>query len=568
MKKKFIIAISLLCIAVVSAVAAFAFGLQENKVEYQQETLYGSPTFADGITANYQLTSVGHANWYLSYNFGAGFGVDENATFTVEDDFKFLPIGNISTAFYKAQDKYTYSDDDYINNNRYIGVYQSFDANILEEKFLKDFNAEFPKDKEGSFTKYYYLKDIHEYYRPSVGIGANVFSSYSSNRNLAGYDTAAEIKFWNKFYDYFKIPVLENDIIEVTGTRVKSNNSPAIWGFNMVGGSVYVGADGQLHGSEDALSESADRVIIIPDTYCFDSKDVLANDALYFTFSNVTNNGKHADFSQVPGGYGIYKIPYDKEKDTKQGFKEGVLDIDNLQTIFSLNENEQVRNMGLSSDGLHLYLILDVHTGTSASIVFKSINLKTFNVDQEILLEAYRDFCFVKQKKNFIVVRTRYTGNVSGANYDHLKVLYEKNPGVYEMLIDVEMGTMEAKLWENYTPVCACDGKRFAIAAFEQKSVSDYISWNDVGTGIMLAVYEDNELKYVGKYTNSLDLCNIYNLYTAYIAPAVINGENVGQVSTSQEYSSLVRQYFNSGNNNEFNFNIHTQNAEMVLRIN
>ena len=525
MKKKFIITIVSLCIAIASIGAVFAFGLQENKIEYEQETLFGDPSYADGLTASYLMTSARSANWHLAYKLN-------KTGFEVEDDFKHSQSGNLGDVFYKEGSIY---DDENINDGRHITVFRGFNTSTLEDKFREEFKKE---NITGEVVKRVYLKDIQKYYEPDLSISANKMSIYGTNSSFPAAIASGEQAFWNKFYDYFKIPVIDNETLLVTGVKVKSNDSIT----------CFVNNDYEA------------------DMFAFYVKSVLSDNALYFNISNRISipfeserksDGIYADFSQVPGGYGIYKLPYDKEKDINPSFQEGVFDIDNLQTIFSLNENEQVGNMGLSSDGSHLYLIINENVDGHERLMFKNINLKTFNEDQEFVIDENYEYSYVIQKKNFVAIRC-YGANLID---DRLKVYYERSEGKYELFLDTNLSSKEVDAWNVYTPSVACDGDRFVVCnVWMQGENKPYYYSTDASTGIDVAVYKDNELKYQGRYTNSLDLCNVY---TAYNTPEYYPSE----YSVSRQ-SPVLTQYLTGGNGNSIDlFNIRNTFYEINLSL-
>ena len=531
MKKKFVILILLLCIAIASIGAVFAFGLQENKVLYEAETLYGDPSYAEDVTTSYHMTSVRNANWYLTYKFAKD-------GFNAEDDFKFIISADINSALYK----YSYDESEPENINNHLMTYRVFGSAELEDRFCEEFRAE---DIKGEVVKRVKLKDVQKYYVPDASIHANNMSTYGANYNLPEAEKSGEQHFWTKFYDYFKIPVIDEETLVVTGTRVNSNNGIACF----------------IHSDYEAP------------VFEFDSRSVFADDALYFTFTNrisypyeYEGDTKCADFSQVPGGYGIYKLPYNKEKDTEINFQDGVFDIDKLETIFSLDENLQVDYMGLSADGSHLYIITDGSTSESyidadRCIEFRSINLKNFHEDQKYIIDENAAYNFVIQKNNFVVIKTAKKGGTE-KNYEHLQVLYDRGKGLYDFVLDKDISDLEAEMWVIYTPQCACDGERFVLC--NQRVLFDEngnASSEDVSTGMDLAVYEDNELKYYGRYTNSLDQCNMYNLYTR----ANYGGYPVLENSHSQ---GLINYFENGSQRGKCRmFNIINLNSRIKLQI-
>ena len=52
----------------------------------------------------------------------------------------------------------------------------------------------------------------------------------------------------------------------------------------------------------------------------------LTEDGCYFWFSNRTQNGRTVDTSRIPGGYGVYRLPYGRV-DTDEPYKLSLIHI-------------------------------------------------------------------------------------------------------------------------------------------------------------------------------------------------------------------------------------------------
>lgn len=83
------------------------------------------------------------------------------------------------------------------------------------------------------------------------------------------------------FRDFFKIPVIADEQVEI---------------------SVSKGAGGR--GISYGL-KSTDS-----DSFSIRSESALTDDACYFTFTTRTVYGDIVDTNLIPGGYGIYRLPY------------------------------------------------------------------------------------------------------------------------------------------------------------------------------------------------------------------------------------------------------------------
>lgn len=467
-KKRFIILIIAFAVALASFAGVFAFGLEQFKVEHQMETIFGNPSDANGLTISYALKSGKNANWEMEYKL-------ENGSFTPKTHFWSTSLKHNIENFNLNHYKISYDDAE----NSYMGAYRGYDTDAIEQMYRDKFNEE---PFEGTRIEFSVpLKEIQEYYTPFISIytGTMNTSPFASSPNTTRDE---ELLFWSKFYDFFKIPVIDAETLQITAIKT-NNNTNQNTKLAVIANNDY--------GS---------------DIYGFDSVSALSDDALYFAFSNRTTYGLRADFSQVSGGYGVYKMPYNKTEDTSIEYKEGVLDIDRLENILSLDESAKVDHMGLSSDGSHLYLVIN-----DGQVTFKSLNLKTNKIDQEFVIYTTPNYRFVVGDRflSFQVINKEDT---------RLRVLYETD-GKYDMIVDTRVNyhdRFDYRMFEFGTTNCACDGKRFVTAAFNNHYIDkDYSSWQDEGSGIMIAVYEGTVLKYYGIYKSSLEKCNVYNLYTS-----------------------------------------------------
>ena len=72
-------------------------------------------------------------------------------------------------------------------------------------------------------------------------------------------------------------------------------------------------------------------------------------DAVYFTFNTHTDDGDVVDTSLIPGGYGIYRLPYDREKEIFLSEK--------LEMVYALDPKKQYTDIYASPDGAKLFLV-------------------------------------------------------------------------------------------------------------------------------------------------------------------------------------------------------------------
>lgn len=206
--------------------------------------------------------------------------------------------------------------------------------NATNDEKLGEALIEFHQQKE--YEKRVAVKDYIDYYPVKCEIAALVDSDSKQKWYVV-------LNSERQFADYFRIPVLDNEyyLIDEGG----------------IGHSTRAGDD------------------------CFDTffRSVADDEAIYLWFSNRTPTGALVDTSLIPGGYGIYRLPYGytgHEKDqSSQPYYTGydVFD-EQLSTLYSLEEQAIIMDVRvfpqasqivlmISLDDQSLVRIIDSHTG-------------------------------------------------------------------------------------------------------------------------------------------------------------------------------------------------------------
>jgi|GEM_PF-3240954 hypothetical protein len=304
-------------------------------------------------------------------------------------------------------------------------------------------------------------------------------SYYVSGSYAAEYRYEEVMRVAKGFEEFFRIPVLKNDIWEFgygkNPTREETEDSePEFWW---------------------RCAENSDRFIPY---YVY----VTTHDAMYFTFLTHTENGALADTSLIPGGYGIYRLPY------RLDYESGTTSIliDELRMFSPLDPKIQIMDVSLSGDEktmLILYWlnqeyrvrVIDLATGGElydGAFVIGADSASYTKVDYG------EDFFAVsiRPKMSSLVDLTQYSGEereeiyrMKKAEQEGLAVLcvFGKNAsGVYGELM------RSNAYMDNAPSCCAFDGERLAVV--------DHIG----GGYFWVYVYSANGLIYEGRVTNSL----------------------------------------------------------------
>ena len=124
------------------------------------------------------------------------------------------------------------------------------------------------------------------------------------------------------------------DSIPVNGSKYAKIRVRDILDYYILSGEIYVTADYGVPEGKDA--------------FYFDAAVCETDEAAYFLFDAHTLNGNLVDTSLIPGGFGIYRMPFET--------KDGSSPIENLETIYPLDPEAHYLGISASSDGKKLFI--------------------------------------------------------------------------------------------------------------------------------------------------------------------------------------------------------------------
>lgn len=200
-----------------------------------------------------------------------------------------------------------------------------------------------------SVSRRIYLSELYDYYPFSTWIsmpeGTTLGSTFSTS---ASYDSnSVEARFCRKMEEYFRIPVLPNDYIAI--------------GYTQGGGSTVV-INPLTDGDEDEYRDHFE-FSTFDRTVGLSGKSLSTEDAVYFWFTNKTRSGAKVDTSLIPGGYGIYRLPYGYV--TGKGYQAFA---DELSTVCRIDEDADIIGVQLSEDQTKLIIIMNEGTQLTVSV--------------------------------------------------------------------------------------------------------------------------------------------------------------------------------------------------------
>ena len=441
----------LLAVSAVLTSALLLSGTQE-QVTHGETVLAGDPTAADGLKLSLcYYGSREHPRWVTEYSFG---NPDSSET-----DFCFrtvIPVRSYPDTEYRGVVLNTFGD--YFNADHLSDILRLETQSGSDKVFpglLGAYQQLYNETPEGELTNTYLrIRDYCQYYplagRMEFDSGGYHWNVYSSASHYAlGTESA------RAFNEYFRIPVLEDDWIQVVVDKRKSGSTME-----------SVDVSNSRKGS-DVFRTSSVGV-------CFEG-------TAYFTFSALTEQGNLVDTSLIPGGYGLYGYQY-----TEQGGR----DANSLTTLCSLDPSYAPYDMTVDKENRNL-LYFSVKDGNRYLTV---ISLDTMEILQTVrILENLKDgWQFHKLLDNSLVAVSESAG---------VSVWEKDGRGLFQYRLTAAMGG-EEKAAYLYDGAYAFDGQRLAVVQRkEEQTETGYKQF----CGFRVSVYTGEGHVYWGEYISSLE---------------------------------------------------------------
>ena len=470
MKKALAMFLVLAVLFTSGAVWTFADAYKEqDNVIFTENTAYGDIKYADGIDVT-RRTFLGKAEWLSTCSINDG-------EVTSEADFNYHNFG-IDYGDGPDYDSIWLSTVGYPDFSGFVRNDKELTAE--RKKLQDDFDEQTKDSLDNPVTVTFKLRDYYEYYP----IGLSIW--LPEKTNIYGEaDYEFDLDIINQFREFFKIPVPDSEVTTVTAA-------------------VSYGGGGKIS-----------TVVEKTNNFAFSTKYAICDSAAYFTFDNkFPNTEEKIDTSLIPGGYGIYRLPYDKstDEDLINDTVHTKVHADRLEMVYALDEDNYVLDMMPSFDKTQIYLL----TKEEGKYYFTVIDEKTMKDYQKFELEVRADddsLSFHSAYDGYMVI-TCYD-NESGSNI----LLYEVNEGYHEKKADI---------YTTYTifdsKLC-WDGERLAAVKKYDVVRENTELWGhyelQYTCGFTLTVFDSEKVLYCGKYKSSLDAGADKKGYSSYFCSGV-----------------------------------------------
>ncbi len=425
-----------------------------DQVEITETALYGDPAWAEGVTL------TGHYDWSQTIYWDTVYTVGdlEHARTT----FELCPNGR-SEEVSGSDGRF---DADVFPG---MGVFGGF---ILEEllygygPILKDMAAEMAPGE--SLTRTVELRDYYEYY-------PFVFFLETGSAGVSQEDVSYQdpddpwYLCWSEVFetlrDFFKIPIPEGSQATLTL---------------------------ELDDSGEPVSMEAQP---LSDTCTPTFLSVVSDTAFYITFGTYGQ----FDYSQIPGGLGVYRLPYEEDGNPL------TVHADQLENICPLPNDTAILGLEASADQSQIFLL----TEEEGLLVLTVLDEETGEFQQRLELLELEDgeYCGFRVFEDCLLC-TLYDGRFA---------LAEQLPeGIWRLALvsalpeESLLGEAEddsTLIWllqsnwllQSYYSDLLWNGERLTIAAPLARN------WTEPEqTSVLVCVYDKTGVRYVGRYDSSL----------------------------------------------------------------
>ncbi len=328
---------------------------EKDNVTVTENIVYGDKTYAEGVTVSTTSRYGQKLQWKTEYTIGE------------------IPLTKTDFNFYPFEIRYEDSEI-----RRKLSLYTIFNFSTTADDYydniysgIKNAYKEMMKDAEPYVLqeKTILLSDYYDYYPLAVDVNfENLHISYPFFYRSASEYELTIIDSFNKF---FRIPVIDGHMLSINAIADEDGNITQ-WGTS--------------HTDES------------PDNFEVYLEGSITDDKCFLSFDNRTANGKTVDVSNVPGGYGIYCLPFTEADGSVQ------FDFDNMRNVYPVDEKNSVYEIHLSDDNSHLYVMTRENNKCVLTVIDTEAYDKKFSLEITNFEKGYSYISNVGE--NFILYTT------------------------------------------------------------------------------------------------------------------------------------------------------------------
>lgn len=395
--------ILLVCLLVIGIAGLFPVGnylsAEKANIQMTENVLYGDKALAEGIKVTFGSRLQWQHYWDSVYTIGANP--------EIETQYTFYPLGKVENSTKKTYDGITFGGFPNYGSSGSLPM----ESRIRPDEFLPAYQELADVTPNGAsgfenirvneyFTFYPVWPDITtEYFWYEIS-GPHGYIGYLGSGETV--DASNQKELYEALNAYFRIPVPDNDIYQISLTKKEDGT------ITDVGGRPAGEGSG-----------------VQSDTFIWNLVSVYDEEAIYFTFVPYSSRGVEMSTDLIPGGFGVYRLPYEKDEDGIYHVKEK-----ELQTVCSLDPNKVKKELRLEIGGSGT---LRVITGDEKTVYFYAFDMEEWKLRQELSI--------ARQSEERMAIE--YEGEdfmVCSFGTDNLIVVECRKDGTHEMKCRIPMG--------------------------------------------------------------------------------------------------------------------------------
>jgi hypothetical protein len=442
-----------LAVVIVAAVNIYH---TRDQVEVTEQVIYGDSQWLEGLSVTGEYTWDDTLYWDISYSL-------DDVT-TAQSSFEICPEGRDYDHSSSGSAQVVYVDcfSDMGGSGTFAVDYMDFGSYT---PVIQDLYSQM--DPGETLTQTVNLSDYFEDYPLLFSIYTGIWMADEreflsmTEEDFVNSDFGATQENFDDLHDFFQIPMPEEAYVQIT---LETDGSGAI--------SSYV-------------------INLISDLDSFYFTGIMGEDAFYITIQTADRAGE-CDFSRIPGGLGVYRLPYLKRDGVP------VLHTEQLETVCSLPENTQVEYLELSHTGSQIFVVARVDgedqlwvigqkSGAVQQVIPLSLNsVRAFQIEENDLL-FFQDngvFALVERQKD-LSWQVALTSTI---------------PPDEKMGLESEYGSIILERFLNTQDVLMnWDGNTLALA-----TLGNGYAYDPEISSLTVAVFDENGLQYLGQFDLSL----------------------------------------------------------------
>ena len=447
---------------------------EKDNVQITETVVLGDKSVVEGVTVERNVKYHRYILWNTTYVVGEEPECDTVYTFDEQGRLR-------------EESKYSYD-----GLELYTNVIRAFDdadekpENLTGvDRAMKELFDETAPGQENS--RIIDLRDYLDFYEYEVSIDlpglithpfinkAEIEESLAHYASNSSYieDLKEELHIVEALTEFFKIPVIDNHLYEIAVSKDMEGNLHG-WSY------------GSANGGGSSGNVSMGSTLTDSDSFNMWTISVFAEDVCYFTFHPYSDNGQLIDTSYIPGGFGIYQLPFDKEN--------GTVDVDNLRLVYSLEPSDEILN--LHYDEKRDAILLLGHNRAGEGYCMTVFDADTMEVKQEIVYSNDGYGSGIYMADDFIVLETM----------ENVIVLSVDENGIYQKELECDIKLLTEQTRVDYLDFSYMDfdwdGEKLIFCGPLNDSTSYHYYQS---CGFYLAAYDKTGLTYYGEYVSSLD---------------------------------------------------------------